>query len=186
MRMPRACQSSRTQVFALVFSLVLFCPVSSAQAQWQASMPGARLIGSGNFTWFGFTVYTARLWSPAQRVDFSQPFVLELTYRRDISRDTLVQASLDEMRRVADVDAQTLAGWEDDLRLAFPNVKAGQRIAGEYRPGQGGRFYLDGQLRQEIADPEFAKAFFAIWLDSDTRSPELRRDLLGLNTENSP
>ena len=169
----------------LALGMLLLVPASFAQAQWHSSLPGARLVGSGDFTWFGFTVYTARLWSPAQQVDLNQPFVLELTYRRDISRDTLVKASLEEMQRVADVDPATLAGWADDLRLAFTDVVAGQRIAGEYRPGQGGRFYLDGQLRQEIADPEFARAFFAIWLDSDTRSPELRRALLGLNTETS-
>ncbi|MFG0380103.1 chalcone isomerase family protein [Pseudomonas sp. zbq_18] len=175
----------RRAAFLAALVLSLNVPALPAQGQWRSQLPDARLVGAGEFTWFGFTVYTARLWSPAPQVDFNQPFVLELTYRRDISRDTLVKASLDEMRRVADVDPATLAGWEDDLRLAFPDVKAGQRIAGEYRPGQGGRFYLDGQLRQEIADPEFAKAFFAIWLDTDTRSPELRRALLGLNTERS-
>lgn len=179
---PSAC--ARACAFAL--ALTMLSTAVTAQAQWRDSLPGAQLVGSGEFTWFGFTVYTARLWSPAQQVDFSQPFVLELTYRRDIRRETLVQASLDEMNRVAGVDPATLARWADELRLAFTDVAAGQRIAGEYRPGVGGRFYLDGKLRQEIADPEFAKAFFSIWLDTETRSPELRRALLGLYEAPAP
>jgi len=44
----------------------------------------------------------------------------------------------------------------------------------------GCRFYVGDQLQHEIRDPEFAEAFFAIWLDPRTRDPELRQQLLGL------
>ena len=67
---------------------------ADSQAGWRERLPQASLIGSGDFSWFGFSVYNARLWSPAQQVDFSQPFALELTYRRNISRDTLVDTCL--------------------------------------------------------------------------------------------
>jgi len=40
--------------------------------------------------------------------------------------------------------------------------------------------YVGDQLQHEIRDPEFAEAFFAIWLDPRTRDPELRQQLLGL------
>lgn len=178
--------SRRAQACSLLAALLLCSLAPPALAQWRSNLPDARLVGSGDYTWFGFSVYTARLWSPSPVVDFSQPFVLELTYKRDISRETLVEASLDEMRRVADIDPLTLSRWGNDLRLAFADVVAGQRIAGEYLPGRGGRFYLDGRLRHEIADPQFARAFFAIWLGADTRSPRLRQALLGPNTELRP
>jgi hypothetical protein len=47
-------------------------------------------------------------------------------------------------------------------------------------PNQGVRFYHDGRLLREVADVEFARAFFAIWLDEHTSSQRLRSQLLGL------
>jgi len=46
--------------------------------------------------------------------------------------------------------------------------------------GQGCRFYVDGKLSREIADPVFARQFFAIWLDPRARDTQLRQRLLGL------
>ncbi len=65
------------------------------------------------------------------------------------------------------------------MRRAFVDVLPGQRITGVFLPGWGCRFYVGDQLQHEIRDPEFADAFFAIWLDPRTRDPELRQQLLG-------
>jgi hypothetical protein len=37
-----------------------------------------------------------------------------------------------------------------------------------------------------IDDAEFARAFFAIWLDPKTSEPSLRKQLLGLNASQRP
>jgi hypothetical protein len=49
---------------------------------------GARraIIGTGDFSVFGFDVYNARLWSAARPLSTEQPFALELIYRRDLAR----------------------------------------------------------------------------------------------------
>lgn len=169
----------------LLLALLLACAQAQAdsQAGWRERLPQASLIGSGDFSWFGFSVYNARLWSPAQQVDFSQPFALELTYRRNISRDTLVDTSLDEIRRIngEPLDREQQETWAQQMRQAFVDVKDGTRITGVFLPEEGCRFYVDGKLQHVIDDPEFARAFFSIWLDPQTRSPKLRAALLGLN-----
>lgn len=168
-------------VAAVLMGLVLLGgPVGAAD--WRERLPEARLVGSGDFLWYGLRVYSARLFSPVVPPDWKQPFVLELTYWRSLSRDTLVEASLEEMRRLAPrpPDDAQLAAWAGLMRSAFVDVHRGQRISGLYLPGKGCRFYIDGRLKQEVDDPQFARAFFAIWLDARTRKPELRRELLGL------
>lgn len=174
------CRRSRGAALALCLAL-LGAPVWAAD--WPASLPQARLVGTGDFHWYGIRVYSARLFSPAQRPDLAQPFALELTYWRALDRDTLVEASLEEMRRLAPQppSAAQLAAWSTSLRSAFVDVRSGQRISGLYLPGQGCRFYVDGRLQRVIDDPAFARAFFAIWLDPRTRKPALRRELLGLD-----
>ncbi|KPG82682.1 hypothetical protein BK674_17125 [Pseudomonas moraviensis] len=152
-------------------------------ASWQDAVPGAQIIGSGDFSVFGFDVYSARLWSAARPLAAGQPFALELIYRRAISRDDLVSTSVDEIKRLGGprVSPAQLADWQVQMQQSFVDVQAGTRITGVYLPGQGARFFIGQKLQHEIEDPQFAKAFFDIWLDPRTRSPELREQLLGVS-----
>jgi hypothetical protein len=47
------------------------------------------------------------------------------------------------------------------------------------RPGEAAVFWLNGRLRGEIRDAEFARRFFGIWLSPRTSEPALRSALLG-------
>lgn len=79
--------------------LLLLCAGGPAAADWRTDVPQARLLGAGEFTWFGFSVYSARLFGEQTEQVFEQPFALELTYKRNITRDALVDTSVDEIRR---------------------------------------------------------------------------------------
>jgi hypothetical protein len=162
--------------------LALFV-AASAQAlpeAVRAGEPGWRQWGSGEMTWFGISLYRATLWvvgTDPGNSPGSGPIALQLDYRRDIPRERLVQSSLDEMRRLGADEAQ-LARWASDLRRVFPDVKEGDSIVGVLHPGRGASFYHRGQASGEVADAEFARRFFAIWLDPESRSPSLRAALL--------
>ena len=167
--------------FRHVLWLMLFL-AQTAWANWQEAVPGARLMGAGEFRMFGFHIYNARLWSATQSLGGDQPFALELIYQRTISRDDLVEASVNELKRLggAAVSAQRLAAWQTQMQQAFVDVQAGMRITGVYLPGRGARFYVGQRMQHEINDPQFARAFFDIWLDPRTRNPTLREQLLGV------
>ncbi|MFJ4345597.1 chalcone isomerase family protein [Pseudomonas sp. NPDC089401] len=170
--------SSAINAFALATLITLAQP---AAADWRSSLPSAQLSGSGDFTWFGLRLYTARLWCADGPWSWDAPFALELTYHRSLSRNTLVQASIDEIQRLANrpLPADTVRQWSTSLAQAFVDVRPGMRITGLYLPGQGSRFYVDGQLTQAEPDPAFARAFFSIWLDPRSRDAQLRERLIG-------
>ncbi|GAB4477906.1 MAG: hypothetical protein OHK0044_24520 [Burkholderiaceae bacterium] len=140
-----------------------------------------RLAGEGRLTWLGFHVYDARLYA-GPRFDvadpYAQPFVLELTYARKLEGKAIAEASRDEIERLGLAAGETLARWTAQMETLFPDVDKGRRIAGVYQPGRGARFYVDGSFAGSIDEPEFARAFFAIWLDPRTRAPRLRDSLL--------
>ncbi|MDO7896046.1 chalcone isomerase family protein [Pseudomonas citrulli] len=161
---------------------LMLATLSSVAADWRTALPLAQRLGEGDFTWFGLRLYTARLWTADSRLDWNQPFALELLYHRSMSRETLVQASVEEMRRLGSdgVTSASLAAWTQAMEAAFVDVRPGMRITGLYLPGKGCRFYVDGQPTREIFDPLFARAFFAIWLDPRARDLQLRQRLLGL------
>lgn len=163
-------------------ALLALCLLSgTALGNWREALPDARLVGEGELSVFGFRLYSARLWSPAERFDAGQPFALELIYHREISRERLVEVSIEEIRRLHGdrYDAAQLAGWAAQMQRAFVDTTPGSRITGVYLPGSGARFYAGDRLQHEVRDEEFARTFFSIWLDARTRNPELRARLLG-------
>jgi hypothetical protein len=141
-----------------------------------------RAAGSGRLTWFGLHVYDARLFVPATGFDArryaEQPFALELTYARRLSGRAIAERSESEMARLGRGSAEQRARWLQAMAALFPDVEAGQRLAGVHLPDRGTEFLLDGRLLGRIEDPAFGHAFFAIWLDARTTAPDLRASLL--------
>jgi hypothetical protein len=161
--------------------LVWLLSGTSLAAGWQDALPNAQLVGSGEFRMYGFRIYTARMWSTAKPLQTDKPFALELTYHRSISREELVDASIDEITRTsgAHVSPAQLVRWRTQMQRAFVDVQEGTRIVGVNVPGQEARFYVGDKLHEVVRDPEFAKAFFDIWLAADSRNSSLREQLLG-------
>ena len=165
---------------AALASLLYLLPCL-ASANWRDAVPDARLVGEGQLRFFGLRIYDARLWSATAPLQTREPFALELTYHRSISRDDFVRTSLNEIERLSAgaMEAAVLERWRAHMQQAFVDVRPGERITGVNLPGRGCRFYVNDRLHHEVADPQFAEAFFAIWLDPRSRDRRLRRNLLG-------
>jgi hypothetical protein len=135
---------------------------------------GLQRWGSGEFRRFGFLVYEASLW--AGRDPLRPPLALRLDYKRNIAGSAIADASIREMRKFG-AEERTLQAWGMAMAELFPDVRVGDHIVGLYR-AEGASFLYNGRLLGEIADPAFARDFFAIWLDARTSAPELRAALL--------
>jgi len=143
------------------------------------AVPDLRLAGEGRLRRFGFHIYDASLWVRGEAWDPDREYALDIRYVRRVSRDQLVETSVDEMRRMGMADSATLERWRAELVRVLPGVGRGDRITGVHHPGRGAAFYLNSQLVGEVRDPAFARAFFSIWLDERTRDRGLRHALLG-------
>jgi hypothetical protein len=163
-----------------LFGLVALLTAGVVAAAGTVLPPDWRVQGQGEMRWFGFRLYQASLWAPDGRWQSGLPYALELRYSRDIPSARLVQASIEEMQRLGSADEARLARWKIDLERVFPDVRTDEVIYGVHLPQRGAEFYHQGKLTGRIDDVEFARAFFAIWLDPRTREPGLRASLLGL------
>lgn len=134
--------------------------------------------GAGQAAWLGFKLYDAALWTCGPEFSPETRYALALTYAREIAGRHLVDASMREIRRLGVYDDAQLARWQLELARIFPTVHAGDTIVGVNLPQQGAAFYYQGQLRGEVRDPAFARAFFDIWFDPRTQTPALRAALL--------
>lgn len=151
-------------------------------AQAAPELAGLQLRGQGRFRYFGLSIYDVRLWS-AEPVDAARwaelPLTLELQYARTLVGRGIAKRSLAEMRRQAPVSEAQGQSWLQAMEAAFPDVKAGDRLSGRHEPGVAAEFFFNGQPRQRIADAQFARLFFGIWLSPQTSEPALREQLLG-------
>jgi len=170
----------------IALACVLGGPAGASRLEARAPGVGAGwgVVGQGTMRWFGLALYDASLWTrDAEPWRPERPFALEIRYVRPIRGERLVAASLDEMARLGLADAARRETWRPLLARAFPSVEPGDTIVGLAEPDGRVAFYHRGALTAELRDADFARAFFAIWLDPRTREPGLRSSLLGIGDE---
>lgn len=149
-----------------------------APAHIAAYLAQARLAGKGRFTWFGLAIYDAELWVGEQGYRPDAPFVLDLRYARKLDGLRIAEASAGQMEQIGAGTPAQRARWLASMKAIFPDVKEGNHLSGVFLPGLGARFYLDGKTLATVPDPDFARAFFGIWLDPATSARALRAALL--------
>lgn len=164
---------------AILITTLLWATVAlAAPSHIETHVPQARLAGQGPFTYFGVNIYDAELWVGERGYQPGQPFALELRYARKLDGVKIAEASADEMEKLGVGSAAQRKAWLARMKEIFPEVKQGSRIAGVFLPAGGVIFYLDGRALATVPEQEFAKAFFAIWLDPNTSAKKLRLALL--------
>ena len=160
----------------LLLGLAAWPLASLATTAPKTPTAGFRRWGSGKFRRFGFLIYEATLWAGGDD-PLRPPLALELTYKRNISGRDIADASVQEIRNLAAAEEPRLRAWGERMAQIFPDVRPGDRIVGVHLP-DAAQFYLNDRSIGAVDDREFARAFFAIWLDSRTSAPDLRAALL--------
>jgi hypothetical protein len=167
---------------ALMVALALDAGAAAIAPHIAAELGPARLAGAGSFTFFGLKIYDAQLWVGRQGYRENHPdankFVLDLRYARKLSGQKIAAASADQMQKIGVGTPAQRQAWLVKMARLFPDVEAGTHLSGVLVPGEGARFYLNQKLLGEVADPAFARAFFAIWLAPASSAQSLRQALL--------
>jgi hypothetical protein len=142
-------------------------------------MPELKLRGGGEQTFLGLSVYDGYYWGPGGGWSPDQPFALELVYHRRLYGAMIAERSVEEMARLGYGTPRQRERWGEQMRRIFPDVDEGDCLIGVNLPHEGARFFRNGAPIGSVDDRNFARAFFAIWLDPRTSEPALRKRLLG-------
>lgn len=183
--MPKSFSILLTSISAslLISSLLTLSGISSPAFanEWRKDVPQAKLLGQGELTWFGFSIYKAKLWQESKTFNPDANFALEISYLRSISKQRFVDTSIDEIKRLygQTITEETLQKWRTYMEKAFTDVKEGDQLIGVNISQYGCRFYSKEKLLAEVQDEKFSKAFFSIWFDPRTKDSRLRNSLLG-------
>lgn len=150
-------------------------------AEVASVLPNAVPRGSVPFRYFGFLIYQLQLWAPRgfeiQRYE-QQAFAFSLTYARDLQGSAIAESSLAEIKKIGFSSPEQQERWLAMMKIAFPDVKAGDRITGSHDGDGLVMFWHNGRATAKLEDADFARLFFGIWLAPRTSVPPLRDALL--------
>lgn len=172
---------------ALLYALcATVCFAASAHAQQEGvAIPvtlskhasGFSEVGTGNYRKMGFNIYSVTLWAPQGTYDRDKPFALQLSYKRDLSKETVVDAVMNDVRAQQLADAETMNAWEAMLNEKMHEVKTGDQIIALNDPGKPTKLFYNNKPVFTIADKRLSDSFFNIWL-GERANEELRAQLL--------
>jgi hypothetical protein len=160
---------------ALCFSGMTFASNNHNQSLVVKNMSQVESLGQGRMTYWGFTLYDAKLFASKEP---KGGIALDIQYLRNFEAKALVKQTLDELKNLGVSDTQR-AEWADPLAKAFKTVQVGDSITAIKKPQGGTQFFYNGQFVSEISGESFSQAFFGIWLHPKTSAPQLRKVLLG-------
>jgi hypothetical protein len=151
------------------------CLPESVLAQFHMSF---KKVGEGNYRKLGFRIYHASLWAPDGVWNPAKPYALKLQYARSLSRETLVDSVMGDIRDQGVADDGTLARWADILSASLPDVEEDDTMTGLAIPGKKSLLFYNGKKIASIDDQAFSDAFFNIWLGNNANE-SLRKELFG-------
>ena len=160
---------------AMLFSGVTIASSTHNQSLVSKNMSQVEGLGHGRMTYWGFTLYDAKLYASKE---LKGGIALDIQYLRKFEAKALVKQTLDELKNLGVSDTQR-AEWADPLAKAFKTVQVGDSITAIKKPESSTQFFYNGQFVSEISGESFSQAFFGIWLHPKTSAPQLRKVLLG-------
>jgi len=154
-------------------------PAPPLPASVAALAPGLRPQGGGEMRFLGLSIYDGWFWADGHAWRPEGPYLIDLHYHRSLDGARIAERSVAEIESIGRGTPEERMRWAEAMRRIFPNVGKGDRITGVCLPPGIVRYFLNGSFIGEIADPQFARAFFGIWLDPKSSRADFRKKLLG-------
>lgn len=153
----------------------------------QVEQQTLNLNGAGVRSKYFVDVYVAALYLPAPSQDASAiaaadaPQSIHLHIISSlITRERLIESIEEGIQRSAGKDFPRYKPMLDELWNALTfEVKKGDVFEFTYVPGQGTRYYRNGELLQTRPEFDFKQVLFGIWLSNNPVQASLKKELLG-------
>ena len=173
--------SKSLKIFALTIIFTLFFNDNSySEIWWNSKMPESYLIGTGKLKVFFWDVYNLKLFSSSKAIEKADDLVLEFQYLRDVSKKSIIDASIKELKKNTNFDKYKLGVWEQYLEKSIRDMLSGEKAALHLSMDKKITFFIKGEKEVTFHDKEFGNAYINIWLGENTSKPELRKKLLGI------
>ena len=163
----------------LLTLLILIPSLSWTNEIKQEVFQTPKLIGEGTLKVLMWEVYDLRLFTDGTPFSWSDKFMLEFDYSRELKKESVIDASLKEFKLQPNVTDKNIEAWKVYLEQVIQSVQKGTKASIMWVPEGQIVFNYEGSTPSTIENEDFARAFFNIWLGEKTSRPKLRSQLLG-------
>ncbi len=137
-----------------------------------------KALGSYSLRVWGFHIY--EISTIAQDLkNYRDKFAICIKYNRNFSKEELVEASIDEILRIKEIDENKAKIYRKYLNKIFTDVKIGDRKTAIIDKN-GLQLYHNSVLIDSVKDADFALDFADIWLHEKAKYKKMRNELLKL------
>ena len=155
------------------------------QVQIEGSTLTLNGLGMRKATFLKINVYVAALYvartskDPDVIIGSNTPKELILHFVRDVDGSDLADAWDEGFAKNAKTQLSALKERIATLKGWMADVKTGQQLIFEFKPGSGIQVATDGAVKGTIKGDDFAQVLLSIWLGADPPNPEVKAGLLG-------
>lgn len=128
----------------------------------------------------GFNIYDIKLITErnSDQKSYKKKFAINILYKRNFTKKELVEASIEEIKRINLIDSKKEKLYTNYLEKIFVDVGRGD-IKTAFVDDSGLKLYYNSELISNISDYEFAIYFADIWLSEKAKYKTMQRKLLG-------
>ena len=162
----------------LLALLILIPSLSWTNENKQEVFQSPKLIGEGTLKVLMWEVYDLRLFTDGTPFSWSDKFMLEFDYSRELKKESVIDASLKEFKLQPNVTDKNIEAWKVYLEQVIQPVQKGTKATVQWVPEGQIIFHYEGSKPTTIENEKFARAFLNIWLGEKTSRPKLRNQLL--------
>ncbi|WP_040440006.1 hypothetical protein [Algicola sagamiensis] len=183
----RHCRYRRLALIWLCLSVLVFSGLAKAQQQEWLSW---KKVGQATLSWGFWTIYDSTLYVKGEQfkvypeLDLKQTLALEITYRRDIDSEDLVEETISQWVHLG-LSEQQSQKWAKTLSGMWPDILEDDQLIYKTDGQRGTFFHRRGHTVVrigELTEEAMSDAFISIWLSPKTAYPELRNKLIGVKS----
>jgi hypothetical protein len=170
------------KLVAFIFMLL----VSTASAGSITAPENWNKVGEAELKVLWFHIYSAALFTPSGKylnvdVNKPNPLLLELTYKRNISKADLIEETEEQLEMFT--ESEKIPIWIGQLNQIWPEISKGDQLSFWIDEQGHGNFFYNQSWIGVVTEPEFSNAFINIWLSEKSSYPELAKELRGESTD---
>jgi hypothetical protein len=165
------------KIFCFLFFLI--ASIQAAQA-FEVDVKKYKFCNSYEFKFAFLKIYDVFLCNnQAQNLDlknlYNQDFTLVIQYSQNIKSQKLVEASIDEIKKNNQLNADNEKNYAAKLAKIFPNVKTTDIITASFQASSGATVFTHNNKKTgEILERDFSQKFLDIWLGKNASYPKMR------------
>jgi hypothetical protein len=170
----------KTKIFLFLLLLsVANCSVSQIKSS-EELFNGMSLIGSADFRYLFWKIYTAELYSENDAFEYfnESPLVLKLTYKRGFTASQLMTETRKQFEML-ELPEESIKKWIENLQAIYIDVSPDDTIILYIDNEASSHFYFNSRYLGTVKNEDFSRYFSAIWLARQDRYANFSDRLTG-------